>query len=710
MSRNLTYSRLPGIFACATTLVNFNVRAPPEVIIGDLSTNCELTNLSNETLMRRNFSWRPGLLAAVAMMLLALLPQAHLCYTRGDAWQGAYASFDGDETAYAAYLAALIAGRPRLSDVYAGVDGRDDAPQPESLFSIQFVPAYALSVPARALRLDASTVFIALSPLVAFAATLAVFWLLALLLEGDARLAACGAIIILSLGALASGEASLAPLLKLRASHAYLSFLRRYVPALPFPLLFVFCALVWRALAHRRSSTRYAVGAGLLFALMVYSYFYLWTTAAAWLVCLALVWFLFTRTRDDRARAAKIFLTVAALACASLVPYALLLARRAPAMDKVQVLKFTHAPDLSRAPELVGLLALALLGAGVWRKRVAPHGASFLFAASFAITPLFVFNQQLLTGRSLQPVHYADYVLNYLSLVALTLAVALLGGARREADDTTPGRSSSTTTTQDTTQATQDRMPATERPATTAELEFETSNPALKRRVPARALLFFCVALAAYGWAAFELLATTRRFAPVNRARDEQARVAARLAEMVREGAGDAALVDASDTTRIRPVVFVTSFMLADNLPVGAPQASVLWSPHMHVFAGLTAEEHKERLFRFFYYTGVAPENFRAYLDANPLVAYTLFGAERVLPRLSDDYAPPTATEIEREAQAYAAYVASFTREHASRPALSFVITSTERAYDLSALERWYERDAGEPVGAYTIYRVRLRR
>ncbi|HZG53523.1 MAG TPA: hypothetical protein VEZ40_15430, partial [Pyrinomonadaceae bacterium] len=158
--------------------------------------------------MQRNFSWRAGVSAAVAMMLLALLPQAHLWYARGGDWHGAYASFDGDEAAYAAYLAALIEGRPRLNDPYAGVDHAAGAPLAESLFSIQFAPAYALALPARALGLDASAVFIALSPLVAFAATLALFWLLALLLA-DARLAACAAVIILCLGALASGQATL---------------------------------------------------------------------------------------------------------------------------------------------------------------------------------------------------------------------------------------------------------------------------------------------------------------------------------------------------------------------------------------------------------------------------------------------------------------------------------------------------------------------
>jgi hypothetical protein len=668
--------------------------------------------------MQRTFSWRPGVLAAVAMTLLALLPQAHLWYTRGGDWHGAYASFDGDETAYAAYLAALIEGRPRLSDPYSGRDHAPTAPQAESLFSIQFVPAYALALPARALGLDASTVFIALSPLVAFFAALALFWLLALLL-GDARLAACGAVVVLCLGALAAGGVSLAPLLKLRASHVYLPFLRRYVPALPFPLLFIFCALVCRALAQasRRAAVAYAVAAGATFALMVYSYFYHWTTAAAWLACLALLWPLAARREDDKigddkTHAAAVFLTTAALACAALAPYALLLARRAATMDKVQVLKFTRAPDLFRAPEIVAFVALVLLAFGMWRKkRLHARDTTFLFAASFALTPFVVFNQQLLTGRSLQPVHYADYVLNYLSLVALTLAAAPFLLRTRDESNALRPRADGDAALRGLTPETR-RLPleAHHSPLDThhSPLDTRRRTPTLPRHLPARALLLLCVALAAYGWAAFELIATTRRFAPVNRARDEQAGVAARLSELARANA--TAHSGAGTTVHgARPVVLATSFMLADNLPSGAPGLAVLWSPHMHVYSGLTADEHRRRVYQFFYYTGVAPENFRAYLDANPLFVYTLFGAERVLPRLTTEHAPPTVAEFDGAARAYAGYVAAFTREQAAEAPLSYVVASPERPHDLSALDRWYERDAGVRVGAYTIQRVRLR-
>ena len=94
--------------------------------------------------------WRWGLLAALALVLLSLYPQAHLCYKRGANWHGAYAHFYSDEPAYSAYVNALIGGRPRLSDPYTGHDATESAPLPESLFSIQFVPPYMLSIPARA--------------------------------------------------------------------------------------------------------------------------------------------------------------------------------------------------------------------------------------------------------------------------------------------------------------------------------------------------------------------------------------------------------------------------------------------------------------------------------------------------------------------------------------------------------------------------------
>src|SRR5438445_6052759 len=104
--------------------------------------------------------WRWGALAALAMSIIALYPQINLWIARGKNWQGSYVLTQGDEVAYSAYLNALIDGRPRRSDPFNGRDDQPGKPTYESLFSIQFVPAYAIALPARAFGLSSATVFI----------------------------------------------------------------------------------------------------------------------------------------------------------------------------------------------------------------------------------------------------------------------------------------------------------------------------------------------------------------------------------------------------------------------------------------------------------------------------------------------------------------------------------------------------------------------
>jgi hypothetical protein len=148
--------------------------------------------------------WKLAVWGAVVVTLLSLYPQLLMWGVRGREWNGAYAAVHGDEWVYSAYVQALIDGRPRRNDPYTGRDDRPDQPQPESLFSIQFVPAYLIAGPARLLGISSSTAFIALGFLVPFFGCLAIFWLIANL-TGDHRLAAAGSVVVLCFGALAAG-------------------------------------------------------------------------------------------------------------------------------------------------------------------------------------------------------------------------------------------------------------------------------------------------------------------------------------------------------------------------------------------------------------------------------------------------------------------------------------------------------------------------
>ena len=602
-------------------------------------------------------TWRWSVAAALALAFIALAPQLYLWTERGRDWNGADFSFFYDEAAYESYVNALIAGRPRLNDPYTGRDDTHAAPQPESLFSIQFVPPYACALPARLFNFSAAAVFILLWPLAAFATTLALARLLRAA-TGDEQTAAALALAVLCFCTFI--QKAVRTMRGLETTYLPLPFLRRYLPALPFALFFIFCLLVWRALAtdERRASLANACFAGLTFALLVYSYFYLWTAAAAWLACFALLW-LAASPREERRRAARPLAVIAAIAALSFAPYAWLLARRAQTMDAAQALVHTRALDLFRTSELLGALALVVLLFGAWRGRLRWRDRGALLAASFALMPFAVFNQQLVTGRSLQPIHYEQFIANYVSLAALALSIVLVGrghGAMRSG---------------------------------------------AVARACVRARLLACIALVSLGWASFEVFVATRRAATLNLWTDEARAVYLRLSEMARaEG-------EFEPGGGRRRVVYCSDIAQANRLPTAAPQA-VLWAPHMFVFSGVTQAEEKERLYQQLYYSNIDVERFANYISRPHPYRTAVFGSARVLNGLDARRAPITPADIDAEVRAYTAYVSSFAHERAAQTPLSYVVTAAGQI-DLGNIDRWYERDAGERAGNYTIYRVRLR-
>src|SRR5437868_5827411 len=182
---------------------------------------------------KRKISWGWGVLAALAMALLSLFPQIDLWHMRDADWQGGIAFHAYDEGIYAAYVNGLILGRSRRIDPLASYEA--GKPQPESLFSIQFVPAYLIALPARALGLTAAQAFIILTPLVAFFSTLLIFYLLALVL-GDEALASVGALCVLIFGTLVARDGVVLKWMGDPTFFGFFPFLRRYQPGAAFPL------------------------------------------------------------------------------------------------------------------------------------------------------------------------------------------------------------------------------------------------------------------------------------------------------------------------------------------------------------------------------------------------------------------------------------------------------------------------------------------
>ena len=128
----------------------------------------------------------------------------------------------------------------------------------------------------------------------------------------------------------------------------------------------------------------------------------------------------------------------------------------------------------------------------------------------------------------------------------------------------------------------------------------------------------------------------------------------------------------------------------------------------MFVFSGASTEEEKERLYQYLYYSGVDEQKFHTRIARPSLYYSALFGWGRTLSGLSPNRTPVTPAEIELERRAYADYIQTFTRERAARFPLSYVVATPNQS-DLTNLDRWYTRDAGERVAGYIIDRVQPR-
>ena len=578
--------------------------------------------------------WRLALPAALGITLLSIIPQSRVWIERGRNWQGSYAAIQGDEWAYSAYVNALRDGRARRNDPFGG---NDSSQLPESIFSVQFIPAYAIALPARLLRLSTSTAFIVSIAITAFLSCLAVFWLIGSI-TGDSRTAAAGSLFVLCFGAFIIGQGVVGPLLGLDLHSGYLPFLRRYEPACPFPLIFVFYTLTWRAFTEDRWKA-YAITAGIGLVVLIFSYFYLWTAALAWFACFALLCFVVQR---NQSRALKISATLGTVLLIPLLIYIAMIRGLGGDLDATQVMVFTRQPDLFRPTEVIGVLVLLLL-AVAWRKRLIElKDSAVLFVASCALTPFVVFNQQLLTGRSLQPFHYEVFAVNYLLLVGIVVLFHVLTRAQKR-----------------------------------------------------YATILAIVGAVSLAWGAVEMVALERAVQrdPLI---DEAARVGRYLETENRQG-----------------LVLATESNTANVLPTFAPQP-ILWAQHHPVYY-TPRKEYLERFYQYLYFTGYDGGKLRDAMlhpeqsDGNYIVfRTTLFGHARQFPHLGGSGAPIRAEDVQLEVDQYSAYIAKFSAAAADRFPLSYVITPAEKKIDLSNLDKWYERDSGQRIGAFILYRVKL--
>jgi hypothetical protein len=593
--------------------------------------------------------WKLALLPIVAIGVLSILPQVYFWAKRGAEWRGSYATLHGDEFLYSAYLNALIEGRPRRNDPFTGSDLAKRA-LPETTFSIQVVPAFAISSSARALGISASSAFIALALIAGLLAAFSVFWLL-VSITGNDSLAAVGVVFVLCFGTPVARQGLLGLLLDRDLLIFGLPFLRRYQPAAPFFLFFVFSTLVWRALTTEsyRSARLNSGLAGVTLGLLVFSYLYLWTAALAWLVCVAVLWLLL-RPMGDRRRSLSVFVIIGTITAISLAPYLYLVSHRAHTLDSAQTLIATHRPDLFRIPEIIGAFIFVALMVAWKRKKVRLNDPRVLFAASFALLPVIVFNQQVLTGRSMQPFHFEDFVVNYVALVSLVILASLLW-----------------------------------------------------RPVPQRALVW--IAAISLLWGVIEVNLPMRAYYKADAVKDEAVPVMIRLQQLSKEDTAG----------RSSPIVFSPRSEIMLTLPTWAPQGTLLGIGSLDFGTLSQSERRELFYTFLYYSAADAQrlrDLFEGKTDDSFLKYYVrsaIFGHERALPSLSYHFEPIEPQEIEQVIKDYQLYTLAFSRQEALRHPLAYLITRADNEGDLTRIDTWYERSVKEQVGSYNLYRLKLR-
>jgi hypothetical protein len=332
-----------------------------------------------------------------------------------------------------------------------------------------------------------------------------------------------------------------------------------------------------------------------------------------------------------------------------LLPYAYLLSNRARTTDDVQMLVHTRVPDLLRMPEIISFVVLGVITAGIAIDLFKLRDSRTLFAASLALVQVAIFNQQILTGESLQPIHYQVFIGNYVAGLAAIVTLGMLW-------QRIPGREG----------------------------------------LVARLALAGLAVLAAL-WGFVECHYTVRVLDEVNVIRDEALPVARRLAEIAKSGP------DPRQT-----VVLDLGMAEGDDLPTIAPQP-VLWARHQHIFAGVTTQENKERYYQYLYYLGVSPRQLSEGMKRGDFVSMiALFGWGRHSDRLNVDYKPLTFGEIDAESQLFADYVTNFDARRPDVVRLSYLIAPADELPNLENIDKWYARGDAEAYGNYVLYHLTL--
>jgi len=193
---------------------------------------------------------------------------------------------------------------------------------------------------------------------------------------------------------------------------------------------------------------------------------------------------------------------------------------------------------------------------------------------------------------------------------------------------------------------------------------------------------------------------------------DQMVPVLVRLQQLSKE---DGTLADLQAKGSASTVIFSPQIALNELAPTWTSQGTLPDAGGID-FGNVTRAERKQYFYMHLYYAKADLGSLREALKGNPVdlamkyyARSAIFGHDRIVPALSGEFKAIQDDEIEQEIRLYQDYANAFSRTQALKRPLTYVVTQADSNFDFSNIDRWYDRDSGERVGNYVLYRVKLK-
>jgi len=349
-----------------------------------------------------------------------------------------------------------------------------------------------------------------------------------------------------------------------------------------------------------------------------------------------------------RRQALQFWLPFVIVSSFAFVGYAILLFGRHSLVDSAGILENTRELVFLRPTLILGLAILMLTALLIKMGFISLKDRTTHLVLSFTILPVFVFNQQLVTGYSLQPMHYNMYVLNYLVLTAVSLLGFSLFKKRIS----------------------------------------EMGLPALSA-----AAILLCA------WGIIETHYTTFNRYGYNQRRDEAIPVNQRLVELARRVKHDT----------VYQLTLNFDSVQADNQPTVAPQG-VLWVEHLQFASNMSREEHRRRYFLYLYYLNRNEKWLFQMLRSCPNQVCRALVGWKVNPTLLINSKRVGQYEIAKLVEEYSSFLNNIAYQTVADLRFSYIIVRRINKNDFTRIDLWYKREQPEIHKDFLLYPVELRK